>query len=147
MHKKYAIFMGHAGELHPTVVSKAGLPQRTCAVELDLDALVAAAPHGGQVTAISSFPVAKEDVALVVDESVAAEDVREALIEGAGSLLESVELFDVYEGEQVGNKRKSLAFNLRLRAADRTLTDAEAGEARNAAVARAEEAYGAQLRS
>ena len=139
--------IGHAGELHPTVGSKAGLPQRTCAVELDLDALVAAAPHGGQVTAISSFPVAKEDVALVVDESVAAEDVREALIEGAGSLLESVELFDVYEGEQVGNKRKSLAFNLRLRAADRTLTDAEAGEARNAAVARAEEAYGAQLRS
>ena len=139
--------IGHAGELHPTVVSKAGLPQRTCAVELDLDALVAAAPHGGQVTAISSFPVAKEDVALVVDESVAADDVRQALIEGAGPLLESVELFDVYEGEQVGDKRKSLAFNLRMRAADRTLTDAEAAEARDAAVARAEEACGAQLRS
>ena len=129
------------------MVSKAGLPQRTCAVELDFDALVAAAPHGGEVTAISSFPVAKEDVALVVDESVAADDVRQALIEGAGPLLESVELFDVYEGEQVGDKRKSLAFNLRMRAADRTLTDAEAAEARDTAVARAEEACGAQLRS
>ena len=53
--------------------------------------------------AISSFPVAKEDVALVIDKSVAAEDVRQALIEGAGQLLESVELFDVYEGEQVGD--------------------------------------------
>lgn len=55
--------IGHAGELHPTVVSKAGLPQRTCAVEFNLDALVAAAPRGGEVMAISSFPVAKEDVA------------------------------------------------------------------------------------
>ena len=84
---------------------------------------------------------------MVVDESVAADDVRQALIEGAGPLLESVELFDVYEGEQVGDKRKSLAFNLRMRAADRTLTDAEAAEARDTAVARAEEACGAQLRS
>ena len=109
-------------------MSKAGLPQRTCAVEFNLDALVAAAPRGGEVMAISSFPVAKEDVALVVDKSVAAEDVRQALIEGAGPLLESVELFDVYEGEQVGDNRKSLAFNLRLRGADRTLTDSEALE-------------------
>ena len=139
--------IGHAGELHPTVVSSAGLPQRTCAVEFNLDALVAAAPRGGQVKAISSFPVAKEDVALVVDESVPSEDARQALIEGAGPLLELVELFDVYEGEQVGEGHKSLAFNLRLRAADRTLTDAEAAEARDAAVARAEEACGAQLRS
>ena len=91
--------------------------------------------------------MAKEDVALVVDESVASEDVRQALIEGAGSLLESVELFDVYEGEQVGEGHKSLAFNLRLRAGDRTLTDAEAAEARDAAVSRAEEACGARLRS
>lgn len=97
--------------------------------------------------AISSFPVAKEDVALVVDKSVAAEDVRQALIEGAGPLLESVELFDVYEGEQVGDNRKSLAFNLRLRGADRTLTDSEALEARDAAVVRAEETCGAKLRS
>jgi phenylalanyl-tRNA synthetase beta chain len=95
----------------------------------------------------SSFPVAKEHVALVDDKSVAAEDVRHALIEGAGPLLESVELFDVYEGEQVGDNRKSLAFNLRLRGADRTLTDSEALETRDAAVARAEETCGAQLRS
>ena len=139
--------IGHAGELHPTVASSAGLPQRTCAVEFNLDALVAAAPRGGQVKAISSFPVAKEDVALVVDESVPSEDVLQALIEGAGPLLEAAELFDVYEGEQVGEGHKSLAFNLRLRAVDRTLTDAEAAEARDAAVARAEEACGAQLRS
>lgn len=139
--------IGHAGELHPTVVHDAGLPERSCAVELDLDALVAAAPTGGEVRPLSAFPVAKEDVALVVDESVAAEDVRRALVEGGGRLLESVELFDVYVGEQVGEHSKSLAFNLRLRAMDRTLTDAEAIEARDAAVARAVESCGARLRS
>ncbi|MDU6338902.1 MAG: phenylalanine--tRNA ligase subunit beta, partial [Cutibacterium granulosum] len=139
--------IGHAGELHPTVCRKAGLPARSCAVELDLDALIAAAPGGGTIRGLSTFPVAKEDVALVVDEEVSAAQVREALVAGGGELLESVELFDVYAGEQVGEHRKSLAFSLRLRAADRTLTDVEAAEARDAAVARAEQVCGAQLRA
>ncbi|WP_130865688.1 phenylalanine--tRNA ligase subunit beta [Acidipropionibacterium timonense] len=139
--------IGHAGELHPSVCRTAGLPARTCAVELDLDALVEAAPHGGQIRALSSFPVAKEDVALVVDETVPEAAVRQALVDGGGELLESVELFDVYVGEQVGSGRKSLAFSLRLRAADRTLTDAEAAQARDAAVAEAASRCGAELRS
>ena len=139
--------IGHAGELHPTVCRKAGLPARSCAVELDLDALIAAAPDDGTIRGLSTYPVAKEDVALVVDEEVSAAQVHEALVAGGGELLESVELFDVYAGEQVGEHKKSLAFSLRLRAADRTLTDAEAAEARDAAVARAEQVCGAQLRA
>ena len=109
--------------------------------------MIAAAPGGGTIRGLSTFPVAKEDVALVVDEEVSAAQVREALVAGGGELLESVQLFDVYAGEQVGEHRKSLAFSLRLRAADRTLTDAEAAEARDAAVARAEQVCGAQLRA
>lgn len=139
--------IGHAGELHPQVCGRAGLPARSCAVELDLDALISAAPRTGRISSLSGFPVAKEDVALVVDDAVAAEEVRDALVSGGGELLESVELFDVYTGAQVGDGRKSLGFNLRLRASDRTLTDAEAAQARDAAVAEATRRFGAELRS
>ncbi|SDB91999.1 phenylalanyl-tRNA synthetase beta subunit [Raineyella antarctica] len=138
--------VGHAGELHPTVCEAYGLPARTCAAELDLDLLIALAPEGGQVASISSHPVAKEDVALVVDASVASADVEAALVRGAGDLLESVRLFDVYEGEQIPAGKKSLAYALRFRAADRTLKDKEAIAARDAAVAAAAE-LGAELRS
>ncbi len=129
------VVVGHAGELHPQVCAAYGLPPRTCALELDLDLLVAGAPDRGEIAPLSSYPVAKEDVALVVDEDVAAQDVADALRRGAGPLLESVELFDVFRGTQVGEGRKSLAYALRFRADGRTLTTAEVGAARDAAVA------------
>jgi phenylalanyl-tRNA synthetase beta chain len=96
---------------------------------------------------ISSFPVAKEDVALIVDVDVPAAAVERALRTGAGPLLESIWLFDVYTGPQVGDGKKSLAYALRFRAPDRTLTDAEAAEARDAAVAAAAERTGAVQRT
>ncbi|MFG2103901.1 phenylalanine--tRNA ligase subunit beta [Micromonospora echinaurantiaca] len=136
--------VGHAGELHPTVVATLELPRRTSAMELDLDALppapVAPAPT------VSGFPPALIDVALVVDESVPAAQVQRALVEGAGELLEGVRLFDVYASEQLGAGRKSLAYKLTFRAPDRTLTVEEAVAARDAAVARAAERFGAVLR-
>jgi phenylalanyl-tRNA synthetase beta chain len=138
--------IGTAGEIHPSVSAAFGLPARTCAVEIDLDALIAASPERGSVAALSSYPVAKEDVALVVDREVPQEAVRQALIAGAGPLLESVRLFDVYTGPQVGPEQKSLAYSLRFRAPDRTLTEAEAGAARDAAVAAATAATGAVQR-
>jgi phenylalanyl-tRNA synthetase beta chain len=94
----------------------------------------------------STFPVAKEDVALVVEEAVPTAEVEAALREGAGELLESIRLFDVYHGDQVGSGRKSLAFALRFRAPDRTLTEQETGAARDAAVALAAERTGAVQR-
>ena len=90
--------LGHAGEIHPAVCSAFGLPARAAAAEIDLDALVAAAPDRGDVAAISGFPVAKEDVALIVAADVPAAAVEQALRSGAGPLLESVTLFDVYTG-------------------------------------------------
>jgi phenylalanyl-tRNA synthetase beta chain len=89
--------------------------------------------------------VAKEDLAFVVDESVTAEAVRQA-VAGASDLIETVRLFDVYTGDQVGAGRRSLAFALRLRAADRTLTDEDIRGAREAAVGAAAE-LGASLRA
>lgn len=138
--------IGHAGELHPSVVDDLGLPERTCAVEIDLDALFRSAPRGGTVSQISSHPVVKEDVALIVDESVPAAAVEEALRSGAGPLVESARLFDIYRGDQIGPGKKSLAYALRFRAPDRTLTDAEVAEARSAGVAAAGSATGATQR-
>ncbi|MCX5338067.1 phenylalanine--tRNA ligase subunit beta [Streptomyces sp. NBC_00140] len=139
--------VGHAGELHPRVVKAFGLPARTSAMELDLDALEAVGDDTPQAPSISTFPVATQDVALVVDQFVPHTDVEAALREGAGSLLEAIRLFDVYENaEQLGDGKKSLAYALRFRAADRTLTVDEASAARDAAVALAGERTGAVLR-
>ncbi|GCB50974.1 phenylalanine--tRNA ligase subunit beta [Streptomyces sp. NL15-2K] len=140
--------VGHAGELHPRVLKSLGLPARTCAMELDLDALERVGDGTPQAPSISTFPVATQDVALVVEKFVPHADVEAALREGAGELLEGIRLFDVYENEeQLGEGRKSLAYALRFRAADRTLTVDEASAARDAAVALAGERTGAVLRS
>jgi phenylalanyl-tRNA synthetase beta chain len=139
--------VGLAGELHPKVCTSFGIPPRSCAAELDLDVLFAAAPALVQAPTLSNHPVAKEDVALVVAADMPAAEVEAALRAGAGELLESVRLVDVYTGEQVGEGRKSLAFALRFRAPDRTLTEADTSAARDAAVARAVQETGAVQRT
>jgi phenylalanyl-tRNA synthetase beta chain len=138
--------LGHAGELHPRVCAAYGVPARTAAAEIDLTRLLEHAVPLVAGREFSDFPVAKEDVALVVDGAVPAADVEAALREGAGEYLESIRLFDVYTGPQVGEGKKSLAFALRFRAPDRTLTEHEAGAFRDAAVAVARERYGAVQR-
>jgi phenylalanyl-tRNA synthetase beta chain len=138
--------LGHAGELHPAVCRAYGVPPRTCAVEVDLDFLIRRAPTVVPAPMFSTYPVAKEDVALVVDADLPAATLAATLREGAGELLESVRLFDVWTGAQVGPGRKSLAFALRFRAPDRTLTEAETGAARDAAVALAAQRHGAVQR-
>src|SRR5690606_4242311 len=125
--------VGHAGELHPAVCQALELPRRTCAMEINLDAVPL--PQVVPAPRVSTFPPALIDVSLLVDEAVPAEQVRQALVAGAGELLESVRLFDVYTGEQLGAGRKSLAYKLTFRADDRTLTVEEAVAARDAAVA------------
>lgn len=139
--------VGHAGELHPRVCTTFGLPARSVAAEVDLDVLIQHAVHLRPAPTFSTFPAAKEDVALVVEESVEAAAVEAALREGAGDLLESIRLFDVYRSEQLGEGRKSLAFALRFRAPDRTLTDEDTTAAREAAVALAAERTGAVQRA
>jgi phenylalanyl-tRNA synthetase beta chain len=143
------VLAGHAGELHPRVVQAFGLPPRTCAMELDLSVLFAAAEGAGAVQApqLSGYPLAIQDVALTVGAAVPAAEVEAALVAGAPrELLEGVRLFDVYTGAQVGQDRKSLAYKLRFRARDRTLTAAEVTAARDAAVAEASRRVGAVLR-
>ena len=168
---------GHAGELHPRAVQEFGLPPRTCAMELDMSVIETAAAALGtiQAPAVSAYPAASQDVALIVPAAVPAADVEAALVAGAagadavtadtsaaaagggggagggigvdaGVFLESIRLFDVYTGEQAGEGRKSLAYTLRFRAPDRTLTAEEVSAARDAAVAEAQRRTGAVLR-
>lgn len=136
--------VGHAGELHPQVVEKLGLPARTCAMELNISAL----PFTEKLPApvLSAFPALHQDIALVVDEEVSAEAVRATVEEGAGELVEAVELFDIYRSEQLGEAKKSLAFSIRFRASDRTLTDEEANESRLKAAELAKERFNAEMR-
>lgn len=123
-------------------------------MELDLSAIERAAARLAPVQAptISAYPVASQDVALVVGEAVPAAEVEAALVAGAATagtsaLLEDVRLFDVYAGQQAGPGRKSLAYTMRFRAPDRTLTADEVTLARDAAVAEAARLTGASLRT
>ncbi|UXM93256.1 phenylalanine--tRNA ligase subunit beta [Paenarthrobacter sp. JL.01a] len=138
--------VGYAGELHPKLLASHDMPARSVAVEVNVEALFEAAADVIVAKHISGFPVATQDVALVVPQDVPADQVLSALREGAGELLEDVALFDVYVGPGIDDGQKSLAFGLRFRANDRTLTADEASEARAAAVAVAADRFGAVQR-
>lgn len=138
--------VGYVGELLPAVAADADLPGRVYVAELDLDGILTLAGAPNAAASLSGFPAATQDVSLVVRVDVVAADVRAALVEGAGDLLESLRLVDDYRGQGVAEGTKSLTFALRFRAPDRTLTAAEATEAKLAGVAVAAERYGATIR-
>lgn len=138
--------VGYVGELHPDVADDADLPGRAVVLELDLDGILTLAGTRVVAASLSTYPAATQDVSLVVPATATATEVRAALLEGAGELLESLRLVDDYRGEGVPESSKSLTFALRFRADDRTLTAAEATEAKLAGVAVAAERFGATLR-
>jgi phenylalanyl-tRNA synthetase beta chain len=136
--------VGYAGELHPRVCAALELPARTAVMELDVDALP---PTGVPVgPPISAFPPVFLDLAFVVDEAVPAAELEATLRTGARGLLESLRLFDVYTGPQIGAGKKSLAYSLTLRAPDRTLSGDEAAEISQSVATMAGLAHGAVLR-
>ena len=135
-----------AGELHPAVTEDWGLPPRSCALELDVSRAIESSPEVRPAPDFSSHPIAKEDIALVVAGDVSARDVAASIERGAGELLESLSLFDVYEGDQVPDGHKSVAFALRFRAPDRTLSAEELAGIREAIVESTAADVGARLR-
>ena len=136
---------GWVGEIHPLVCREWDLGD-AAGFEADLATLVAASPVGDEAYEdVISYPAVNQDVAVVVDESLPAAEVRAAVLEGGGELLRSAEVFDLYRGEQVGEGRKSLALRLSFLAADRTLTDEEVAERRKA-IETAVEKIGGSLR-
>jgi phenylalanyl-tRNA synthetase beta chain len=135
--------VAHAGELHPRIVAAYGLPERSVAFAVALNAL----PDSALVrpTTVGTMPAAVQDVALIVDSTVSAAELEGALREGAGDLLESITLFDRYD--KIGDGKVSLAFTLVFRASDRTLTGDEVSAMREAATAVAAAKFGAVVRT
>ncbi len=125
---------GTVGEVSAAVIASAELPAPVNILELDLDVLIAAARRSRVSEPVSRFPAATIDLAFVVSDTVAARAVRDTLATASGPLLERVELFDIFRAESLGAGRVSLAFSLRFRALDRTLTDDEVARLRRAAI-------------
>jgi phenylalanyl-tRNA synthetase beta chain len=139
--------VGMMGELHPLVRDAFGLPaQPVCALEFDLDRLLAAWGAPTRMVPISVHPPVYEDLALVVDEGVLAVEMCDLIAQTGAPLVRSVVLFDVYRGEQVGSGKKSLAYRLTYQAEDRTLTDEEVARLRAKIIRRLEREMGAELR-
>ena len=138
--------LGWAGELHPALLENQDLPARVQAMELNLEALLDTVPEVVVAKGLSTYPASNQDVALIVSRSVTAADVEDTLREGAGDLLEHIWLFDDYQGQGIDEDKKSLAFGMRFRATDRTLTADEVSEQRQRAVDLAAERHSAVLR-
>lgn len=138
--------VGVAGELLPSIAEELDLPRVVALAELDLDAALRLAPEQVAAAPIGTLPAATQDLSLVVDAAVPAGEVLAAVREGAGELLEHVRLVDDYRGAGLPEGAKSLTFALRFRAPDRTLTAAEATEAKLAGAALAHGRFGATIR-
>ena len=138
--------VGIAGELLPAIAEDLDLPRVVAMLELDLSALIELGNREVSTAPIISYPVATQDLSLVVARDIPAGDVLAAVVEGAGDLLEDARLVDDYRGSGVDDDSKSLTIALRFRGPDRTLTAAEATAAKLAGVALAEERFGAALR-
>jgi phenylalanyl-tRNA synthetase beta chain len=140
--------VGWFGELHPLVVEEMDIRTESAvlAAELDLDALLAAVPAGHSIVPIAQFPAVQEDLALVVDKSVTSGQVAATIQRAGGFLLKNVELFDVYEGEQVGAGKKSLAYHLTFQSPSKTLSDKDTQKQRKRILGTLRNQLGAELR-
>jgi phenylalanyl-tRNA synthetase beta chain len=143
--------IGILGQLHPQVVQAYDLKNESegpvLAADFDLDRLLAQVPDGHVVKSVPRFPPVQQDIAVIVDEAVPAEQVQALITQTGRPLLTEVRLFDLFRGEQIGAGKKSLAYSLTFQAEDRTLTDRDAAKQQQKIVQRLERELGAKLRS
>jgi phenylalanyl-tRNA synthetase beta chain len=137
---------GVLGELHPLVAAAFGIEARVALFEIDLDELARPDDAVSLFRDVVSFPPVRQDIAVVLDADVTAAEALSVVREAGGDLLSSAEVFDVYEGPQVGEGRRSLAIHLVFQATDRTLTDEEADAGRAAIVKALADRLGGELR-
>ena len=138
---------GVLGEVHPTAAENYGISERVYLAELELDALFAGIVPERKYRALPRYPAVDRDLAVVLDASVPAGSVAAAIRKAAGKLCEKTELFDVYTGSHVPEGQKSLAYSIRLRSDDHTLSEEEINSAMHKIVAALEKDFGAKLRS
>ncbi len=135
------------GEVHPSVREAFDMPKRAVVAEVDLQQLLEDAKPMGEIKPLPRFPGMARDLALVMDETTSVGPMMKDMKAAAGNLLESISMFDVYRGLQVGVNKKSVAFSLAFRAADRTLTDAELQKAMDKVQKVCAEKYAAVVRA
>ena len=135
------------GELHPKVAESFDLTKKIFVFEADIATLMKYAAKSFHCEPIPKYPSITRDLALLVDYDTAAGDVEKIIVKNGGKNFVGATLFDVYSGKNIDAGKKSLAFTIKFRAGDRTLTDAEADDAFNKIVAAVEKDCNAQLRS
>ena len=138
--------IGVFGAIHPTVAARYGLSGEVLTAELQFEKLFAAIETEKLYHPLPKFPASTRDIAVLVDDSVPAAAMQAAIEQAAGAILENVKLFDVYKGKGIPEGKKSVAYSLSMRAADRTLTDEECDKAMKNALAALESSFGAVLR-
>lgn len=138
--------IGVLGEVHPKVQQNYGIGTRIYAFSINTDKLFANAQLDKHYKPLPKYPAVTRDIAVICSKDIPVAALEKAIKEGAGKHLESVKLFDVYEGKQIAPGLKSAAFSLTLRSAEGTLTDEQAASAMNKAI-KSLEKVGAQLRS
>jgi phenylalanyl-tRNA synthetase beta chain len=137
---------GWLGELHPSVAAQWDL-DGVAGFELDFGVLAGAATGVPRYEDLTSFPAVRWDLAVIVDRDVPSARVVDVVRSSAGARLAHVEVFDVYEGPQAGERKKSLALHLRFRAPDRTLTEDEVHKLVEKVVAALRDQVGGELRA
>jgi len=138
--------LGFVGEVHPLVAQSWDIEQPVAAFALDLGKIIDAVPPAAGYTDVVSFPPLRQDLAVILADDVPAGRATEVIRQAGGALLTGAEVFDVYSGAQVGEGRRSLAFALTFRAADRTLTDEDVAPVREAIVGALRDELGGELR-
>jgi phenylalanyl-tRNA synthetase beta chain len=145
--RKGQAVLGTLGELHPRAQKRLDAPAGIFLFQLDVEALVAAAQLVPQSKGLTRFPAVLRDLAVVVPQAMASEQVRSVILEVGKPLVEDAEVFDVYAGPQVGEGKKNLAYALRYRSPERTLNDTEVSEAHAKIVAEVTKRLGGLLRA
>lgn len=141
------IMAGHMGKISDKACSIADLKGEVLMAELDFQRMAELVPDSPPMVELDRFPSADRDIAIIVDEMARAEDMKESIFESGKGLVSNVVLFDLYRGRNIPRGRKSLAFALRFRSPDRTLTDQEVDDAQNAILKSLKDRFGAELRS
>ena len=139
--------LGTFGTIHPVVAKKYGFNTEVLAAELAMDKLAECANSVKLYQPLPKFPASTRDIAVIVDDAIPAADMQKVIEQAAGNILEFVKLFDVYKGKGIAEGKKSVAYSMSLRAADRTLKDEECDNAMQKAIKALEEKFGATLRS
>ena len=141
------IILGFLGQVHPVVVENYSIPENSFIATINVTKLFDLVNLDKKYKPLPKFPESSRDIAMIVDESIMVKEIEDIIVKNAGKILESLKVFDVYKGNQIGKGYKSVAFNLTFRSSERTLTDEEVNASMTKIISKLETELNAKLRS